>query len=78
MTRRIDRVRDVDLGIMVTTEDKRYVLDHHRDVVAEIVKCLRQSHENQWEFAKVPTWVLREVHDVLTHANTRNRFRNIT
>lgn len=60
---------------MVTNEDQRFVLDDDRDVVAEIVRCLRQSHENQWEFSKVPNWVLRECHDRLTHANIQNRFR---
>ena len=71
----LNKQRDVELGIMITSEDQRYVFDNHRDVVAEIVKCLRESHERQWEFSKVPNWVLRECHDILTHANTKNRFR---
>jgi hypothetical protein len=65
---------DPDMGIMARVGDEHFVLDADRDVVAEIVKALRHANDNKWEFARIPCWVLRSMHDTLTHADLSQRF----
>lgn len=76
MNRKRVIVHDVEMGIVSHAGDARYVLFHDRDIVAEIVKSLRASFDMNLDYAyRLPTWVLREMHDKLVHADLTTRFK---